>query len=215
MNAPSKFSLKLDSNLNRSIVHTTYINSVPINFAVMFSARSSALQFHYDSFNESIRNRKVTVNMYRALDNCDFSKMFLESNSYENDNNDVRHEYIGTNQKYSKYIAQFIGESLSFRTHQVNTSRKKVENCVNLYGWKLIDADYTYAFYLVERKFPNFITKKNVVRTCAIQFSTKEGLSTLKSYVDMKKNIISKLNKNEYPDFIENLEPSSEEELRN
>jgi len=149
--------------------------------------------------------------MYRALENCSFANMFLNTNSYENDKNDVRCEFLGTNPKYEKYIVQFLGESLSLRIQQSN-NKHSFDNCLNVYGWKLLDADTTYAFYFVERRFPNFVTKKNMIRTCAIQFATKEGLSTLDSYVESKKTSIRKLNKNDYPDFIQNISSSLDSE---
>ena len=45
----SKFTVEFTSTLNKALTLTTYPERIPLNFAVMFNIRSSALEFQYDS----------------------------------------------------------------------------------------------------------------------------------------------------------------------
>lgn len=202
------FNVRLDDNLNRSIIYTTYITGKPLHFSVLFSQKSSGIQFTYDSSCGLIQSKTVSVRMYRNLDNCQFSKIFLETNSFTNSKYDVRCSLVGTNRKFDKNIIHFLGEKLFFRTQtksEKSNSNELTNNSLSVNGWKFADSDDVFTYYFVQRSFYNVVTQINVVRSCSIQFSTLKGMDVLTKYYDAFKVNIEKVDPNKLPDFLKDI----------
>lgn len=184
-----KFQLDLIPTLSRATMFSGFIYGKPLNFAVKYDKKSTALQFQFDSNSSLIRSGKVKIQMYRNLEICNFSKMFFNLETAKDNYNDYRSKFIGVKPLYSKQLVQFMKEKYDL---QVNEKGKPSQNYLMVMGWKIQDIDNDLLFYFVQRKCYNDITRVNVIRTAGLQMFTERGSELFNRYLSNCDTIIRK-----------------------
>jgi len=200
----SKFTVEFTSALNKALTVTSYPERIPLHFAVLFNIRSSALEFQYDSKAPDIQSGKISVRLVRRLENCDFCNMFFKLETIKNDKQDFRCKFMGTNRAYNGKIINYMGEKLNMSAVKKDRKDEGASNLLTCTGWKILDYDDDLIFYFVQRRIFNPITKVDVVRTMAIQYSTLRGLDALGKYYNQYKQTVKKAVV--VPDYLKDID---------
>lgn len=201
----TQLTLNLQSSLNRAIVYTAFPMGKAINFIIYHHKKTSAIQFDVDSRSYPIKNNDVTINMYRNLENCKFTKTFFKLENLSTDSYDYQYKFGGIYRSYEKHCFPFCKEKMDL---QAGNSNDPSTNYLLILGWKLFDIEDDLIFYFVQRRCYNNITRSNIIRTAGLQFATKRGLDSLDKYVNNSNEIIRKIDK--IPDlFNEDVKPKN------
>lgn len=181
--------LTLQKSLNRAMVFTAWPSGKPVYVTIYHHKKTSALTFDIDSRPAVIKNKEVTITMYRNLENCDFTKTFFRLENLKINNYDYQCKFGGVNKLYEHQLFPFSKEKLDL---QAGNSNEPSKNYLLILGWKLFGLEDSLIFYYVQRRCYNKITKINCIRTAGLQFATPAGEEALVKYVDDAENSIRK-----------------------
>lgn len=180
----NSYRINLSQTLNRSYCITAYPENQPLHFSVLFNKKSSGMEFQYDTRNDMISSKTISVKLFRNLmNNCIFSKIFFVLEDDKNDRYDYRSEFKCLNQQFSSNIVRFFYERIDLRYNEDDEYNDESNN-LYISGWKIVDIDTDLLFYLVQRKFYNVSTRLNIIRSMGIQFSNDRGNKVLDDYYD-------------------------------
>lgn len=185
----TNFRIKLISTLDRSITTVAYIKQKPLQFALLYSKTTSALQFQLDTGNSLIQNRRIHASMYRNLENCKFCQTFFHLKTEQNNKNDFRSKFISTRKIFNNDLLEFSSEKLDLQAD----GGKAFNNYVLTLGWKLHGLEDDLVFYFVQRRCYHTVDRKNVIRTSGLQLATDRGLDALDKFYDKNINVIEKV----------------------
>jgi hypothetical protein len=131
------------------------------------------MQFQLDY---GIKNKEITVNMYRNLENCPFVKKFLNTKTEKTESLDYRSEFISLKEEYSDFIIPFFNEK-----YNLNSLKDDNKNVIVVKGFKIHGLDDDFVFYLFQRRCLNLVTKVDTLRTAALQFSNDKMMESIKT----------------------------------
>ena len=175
-------NIKLSSDYNRAFVFTAYPNNDPVHFSIKYNKTSPSLQFEIGGNNNTVKNGKVSVQMYRNLDICKFTSMFFSLDSTKTEKHDFRSRFVGIRKLYHNEIFKFLNERIDLNVPE--DWNKVGQNLLTVTGWKLHSFEDDFIYYFVQRKFFNKVARVSVIRTAGLQFSTPRGEEALQKYYD-------------------------------
>ena len=200
MSKKSRINLDIQPSLNRGVIYTAFPIGKPIQFIILHHKQTPALQFQIESNNEMIKEKNISIKMYRNLDNCCFCNTFFDTVTRQDSSCDYRSKFSGVKGYMYKYVISFMKERLDLR---VSDDKKSPQNYLYIRGWKIHGIEDDLIFFHVERRCYNNVTRTNVVRTAGLQFATQNGIDKLKEYEENTENFIRKVKDDDnIPDFF-------------
>lgn len=172
--------MEIQPTLNRAIIFTAFPTGKPVNFSLNFHKQTTALQFQIDSMNPVIKNKEVSVTMYRNLENCLFTNTFLNLETIKRENIDARSKFNGIKDEYKSFVIEFFKEIYDFHTDDIE--RDSSNNKLTVLGFKIHGLEEDLIFFFFQRKCRNVITRMDTIRTAGLQFSTNSSMEILKNF---------------------------------
>jgi len=201
----NRFAIYMSDTLNRSFVFTSYPQNSPVNIAILFSKKNSALEVQYDTKSPIIVTKNIKVRLHRNLNNCMFASTFFKMENLQNNDYDYMSRFVGLNKKYENILLQSSAEKWDLRT-ETEYKTKDNSNYIFVSGWNLYDYSLDLLYYLVQRKFFNTITRTTIIRSVGIQLGTDKGFKILQNYYnDYQKHNEEKII-NQIPDYLKDVE---------
>ena len=195
----NNLKIKLLPTLNRGVIYTAFPIGQAIPFTILFNKQSSALQFSINTNLDTFKER-VSINMYRNLDDCKFCQTFFQLQSIKDERYDYRFKFAGMNRMFERDIFRFSKEKLDLQLP--DSHNKTTNNYLLVLGWKLYDIEDDLIFFFVQRRCYNNISRMNILRTMGLQFATDRGVETLDRYSEKLSNSIHKV---EQCDFLKDI----------
>jgi len=165
--------LTFGSKINRSYSMYFPFMGDHTHITVYFSKSNTFIGFSTDSKIQGLcKEQVVNVNTYKDLRNSLFSKTFLDVKDLKTDNLDIRSQFSNILKEYGDTIQYTFNESI--KLSKVNTENGPFDNLLFLYGFTFTNYQDDFIYILAERQHIDTIINKKLVRTSAIQISTKE-----------------------------------------
>lgn len=194
-----KLHIDIQPSLNRGLIYSAFPIGKAIQFSVLFHKMTSALQFQIDSSSSILKNKEVSVKMFRNLEVCKFCNTFFDLETVSNDRCDFRCKFLNCKGHMQKYLVEFMKEKMDL--HVVNSDRS-TQNYIMVQGWKILDLGDDLLFFFVQRRCYNNVTRTNVIRTAGLQFSTDSSLEILDKYSNNSDKSSYKVDDKDIPDFF-------------
>jgi len=183
-------ALSLGKTLNRSYNLRLSFMSGYYDIGIFFNIRSVFLLFNVKpdfSKEGEDHKRNININMFKNLDSSKFCETFLDLHNYRSKNLDIINQFNNIKPDYYQDISFISNETLTLSKVEINN--KFLFDCVNIYIFTMNAYVNEFIFLLAERQ--NIVRKlnKKIVRTTAIQISTKPALEILDNFHQEKLNL--------------------------
>jgi hypothetical protein len=198
MNNKTSINLKMQPTLDRGIIVATWPLKTKTYFTILFNKVTTAIQFKTDPNFSLIKENKIKNLMFRNLENCPFCKTFLILDDKCSERSDVRGKFAGVNRLFEKNLIQFHSEKLDLNSSHNNS--KPTNNYLLTLGWRIHGMEDDLLFYFVQRKCYNTVTRTNVIRSAALQFSTERGIDCINKYQEKNNEEFKRVDKFEFLD---------------
>jgi len=199
--------LTFGSKLNRS--YSMYLPFMDDHYGItiFFSKTNTFLGFKTDSKLQSItRDDNISVNTFKDLKRSLFANTFLDIRDYKGDNLDIRRQFCNIYKKYSETIQYIANESI--KLSKITTESGTFESLLYMYGFTFTDYQSDFIYLLVERQHIDTVINKKLVRTSAIQISTKECMDNMQRMIEhYNENDFTKSSPGNYSNDLSDLFP--------
>ncbi len=175
--------LTFGNRVNRS--YSVYLPFMDEHIAttIFFSKINTFLGFKTDSKLQGLcRDQSVVVNTFKDLKNSGFASTFLDIRDYRSDNLDIRCQFSNILPDYRSNIQYILNESI--KLSKVKTENGPFESLLYLYGFTFTDYQNDFIYLLAERQHIDTLLNKKLVRTSAIQISSKECMTNMTRMIE-------------------------------
>lgn len=184
----NNISFELIPTLNCAVTKMAYPGGIPVPFTILYHEKTPALQFVLEA--KDLNSDQFKVKMFRNLNNCYFSKTFFLLESVQDDNKDFQCKFGGINRRFEKDVMPVKKQKFDL---DIGDPKRPPNNYLLIMGWKILGCEDDLNYYFVQRKCYNPTTRKNLIRTTGLQFSTTRGYETLQKYYDEQTNGFKKV----------------------
>lgn len=177
-------SLNLGKSFNRNYnIRLPFLDGF-YNIGIYYNTKSSFLLFSVNSDFSQSKDLKhsVKINMFKNIESSKFSETFLELHNYRSKSLDISNQFKMIKPEYELDVNFLFNENISLS--KVKSNDNEFFDTLNLYCFTLSGCTNEFIFLIAERQ--NIISKleKKVVRSSAIQISTKTSLDLIDEYFE-------------------------------
>jgi len=180
--------LTLGHSFNRNyILRLPFMNGF-YNIQIFFNNKSSFLLFGIESdFTQSKELKHSNkINMFKNIESSKFVETFLSLHNYRSKTLDIINQFKEIKPNYTTDIHFIFNDTITLS--KVIFESSTFYDMLLLYCFTITSLSNEFIFLIAERQ--NIISKlsKKVVRSSAIQISTKPGLDLIDEYFEEAKN---------------------------
>jgi len=177
--------ISFGSKLNRSFGMYLPFQGDFISVDVFFHKSNTFLGFNTGSkINHMCRDGNSVTSIYRDLGQSSFAMTFLDIRNVKSHGLDIRNQFSNILQNHQDKV-QYVGnETIKlYKIQNPKNSDKPFESNLFVYTFTFSDYQDDFLYILAERHHPDTVIGKKLVRTSALQISTRDCLDQLRSMV--------------------------------
>lgn len=199
--------LTFGTKANRSYSMYLPFKTSFITISCFFSKTSTFLGFQTrDDLQGITKEFDIQVSTFKDLKRSLFSNTFLDIKDYRSDTLDIRNQFSDILPPYSELIQYITNESIKIQ--KVTTTSGTFNSVLYLYSFSFTDYPGDFLYVLAERQHIDTILNKKLVRTSAIQISTKECLDGMVKMADHYRGEENhRMRKSDHKDSLSDLFP--------
>ena len=186
------YSLYLPFRGNFTIITTYFSKS---NTYIAFVTEQSIMQ--------ACKNGELNSQIYRDLRQSSFASTFLDIRDLKSSNLDIRCQFSNILPNFKDKIQYFSNETI--KLSKVQTSNGPFESVLYLYVFGFSDYPDDFIYCLAERQHIDTVIGKKLVRTSAIQISTKDCLENMNKMVSFYNGKTDRELKQEFSDIEDTM----------
>ena len=186
------YSLYLPFRGNFTIITTYFSKS---NTYIAFVTEQSIMQ--------ACKNGELNSQIYRDLRQSSFASTFLDIRDLKSSNLDIRCQFSNILPNFKDKIQYFSNETI--KLSKVQTSNGPFESVLYLYVFGFSDYPDDFIYCLAERQHIDTVIGKKLVRTSAIQISTKDCLENMNKMVSFYNGKTNRELKQEFSDIEDTM----------
>lgn len=177
------------SKVNRSFsIYTPFIDDMT-TVNVFFHKTNTFLGFTIDNNTMSmVKEGEITSKLYKDLKQSSFATTFLDIRDFSSNTLDIRNQFSNINDPYKDKIQYITNETIKLsKIPNPHDPNKYFESCLYIYVFNLLDYENDFLYFLAERQHIDQALGKKLVRTCALQLSTKQCNDDLQDMMEFYK----------------------------
>ena len=148
------------------------------NIGIYFNKKTTFTLFSIDS--DRMSNKSNNINMFKNLRSSKFCEVFINLHDFRKKTLDIKNQYESIKEDYKDDVNLFINETINL--NQVNFGKKIFYDKMSIYGFTLNSFNNEFIFIISERHSIIKKLDKKIVRTTALQISSKEVISIVDDY---------------------------------
>lgn len=178
-------SITFGNKVNRSFSMYVPFNGDNVSFKVFFHKTNTYLGFTTDhSLSNMVRNGEAATHIYRDLNQSSFASTFLDIRNFSSPNLDIRCQFSNVLEQYREKIQYLSNETIKLAKYSNPKNPKKTfESLLYIYAFGFSDYPDDFLYILAERQHIDLFLNKKLVRTSALQISTKSFNDDLQTIV--------------------------------
>ncbi len=167
--------LTLGNKLNRSYSLFLPFDGDFCTITILFNKSNSFIGFNLDS-NHYVRSRNNELKcfIFNDLSKSAFASTCLDIRNVRTRNLDIKNQFNNILPDFRNNIHYDTNETIRL-SKIISSDDKKLESCLYVYVFKIIDSGNDFIYCLAERQHIDVMMDKKVVRTSAIQLSTNDA----------------------------------------
>jgi len=152
---------------------------------------------------QACKNGELNSQIYRDLRQSSFASTFLDIRDLKSSNLDIRCQFSNILPNFKDKIQYFSNETI--KLSKVQTSNGPFESVLYLYVFGFSDYPDDFIYCLAERQHIDTVIGKKLVRTSAIQISTKDCLENMNKMVSFYNGKTNRELKQEFSDIEDTM----------
>lgn len=177
--------LRLGKKLNRTYGIRLPFNNGFYNITVFFDKSSTFALYSIDSdFTES-DEVPGNIIMFKNIEASKFCDVFLNLHNFKKETLDIVNQFDSIKPDYTGDVTMVLNETITLS--KIKVQDRELYDTMNLYGFTILPYVEEFFFLISERHSIMRRLGKKVVRTTAMQVSTKNTTNVLDQYYDESK----------------------------
>jgi hypothetical protein len=164
--------------------YSTYLTILKEQFVldIYFSKNNTFLGFVTDNTIYRLnKENKLVTTIYRDLGESSFATNFLDLKDFKSNTLDIKCQFNNIKNDYKDKIQYVSNETI--KISKVTTSNGVFDNLLFVYIFTFSNYPEDFLYIVAERQHIDTMLGKKLVRTCALQISTKEKADDLSDMV--------------------------------
>jgi hypothetical protein len=175
--------LTFGSKFNRSYgIHVPFRGTY-VSVTVFFNKTNTYIGFVTgNKIGGMCREQEVKTQIYKDLNQSSFATTFLDIQNRKTPNLDIKNQFYNVREKHRDKI-QYVGNETIKLAKVEGPNNKTFESCLYLYILGFSDHEGEFLYFLAERQHIDVSINKKLVRTSALQVSSKDCLEDMRQMV--------------------------------
>jgi len=154
---------------------------------VLFNKANTYVGFNTDAnVYQKHRNGEIHSFIYKDLSESVFATTFLDLRNFKSRNLDIRLQFNNILPQFREKIQYEANETI--KVSKVQTPNGLFESSLYIYVFSFLDYSDEFLFFLAERQHIDVALNKKLVRTSALQISSKDAYEDLIKTIEFHNN---------------------------